>query len=210
MIESNPIPHEPQELNHQLIVLYDLLPRRDQRFIKTESTPAMQLFGLPDMKWQKPKNSELKIRIMARLNDLLPQAYITPSFQKILLEVFEGLCDYGTWKEIEPDCNEMRGSLGDKLADQMQKDFVYDTVITNSIDGGGIFDPNDAVRIERIAYQREFLGRLSTNEAMARLYRNLNRQGGNNGEYKPNPKNPRAQTLHRWRQEFIERYNDEP
>lgn len=147
---------------------------------------------------------------MARLNELLPQAYITISFQRILIETFEGLCDRGTWKEIEPDDDEMRSLRGDKLSDEMQKDFVYDTVIANSIDGGGLFDPSDAMRIERIAYRREFLILSSTNEARARLHRYLNRDEGNNGEYVPDPNTPHAQRFQKWRQEFINRYHEEP
>lgn len=210
MTEGSPIPQEPQALNHQLIALYDLLPRRDQRFVKTEPIPAMKLFGIPGGKWRIPKNSELKTRITARINELLPQAHITPSFQQVLIASFKELCDYGTWKEIEPDDDNMRRLRGDKLHDEMQKDFVYDTVIATSMDGGGIFDPSDAMRVERIAYRREFLILSSINEAKARLHRYLNRDKGINGEYVPDPNTPIAQRFQKWREEFISRYHEEP
>lgn len=42
MTEGSPTQQEPQALNHQLIALYDLLPRRDQRFVKTETMPGGQ------------------------------------------------------------------------------------------------------------------------------------------------------------------------
>ena len=211
MTEGSPIPQEPQALNHQLIALYDLLPRRDMRFQRVEATRIETEFGLPAIAWPiRPEPSELKDRIMVQLGELLPQSHITVSFQQRIGEVFEGLCDNGTWKVIKPDHDEMRGLHGDKLADQMQKDFIYDTVIVNSMDGGGIFDPNDAMRIERIAYQREFLIQMSTNAAMTRLYRNLNLKGGNNGEYKLDPNSSRAKIIQKWRQEFIEKYNEEP
>ncbi len=202
--------HEPQLLNHQLIELYDLLPRRDQRFVETEIAPIKHFFGLPGGEWRIPKDSELKERILFLLSHLLLYAHITPSFQQVILEVFEGLCDRGTWKEIEPDNSEMRTIHNSERDGQKRKDFIYDTIIVNSMDGGGIFDPNDAIRIERIAYHRELLGQLSINEAMSRFYRYLNKQGGNNGEYKPNPNLPGLQRIRKWRQEFISKFHEEP
>lgn len=213
MTEGQPIRQEPQALNHQFHALYDLLPERGLRWVHRETTELEQsILGLSSIAERIiPENSELKDKILGGIRDLLSQAPITYSFKNRIEEVFEGLWENGTWKnDEEPDDRFQKALFGDKFDSMSYRDFVYDTIILNSMDGGGIFDSDDAERIERIAYQRDFVGSLATNELFQRFYRNLNADGGNNGEYKPNPESRRAKEIQRWRQEFIQRYQEEP
>ncbi|HVZ67497.1 MAG TPA: hypothetical protein VG917_04480 [Patescibacteria group bacterium] len=208
--EGVPIPQDPQFLNHQLLGLYDLLPRRDMRFKRVEPSSLEKAFGLPAMEVSDvPRTSELKDRIMVGVRGLLPQAHITPSFREELIEIFEGLCDAGAWKEIEFNPRETRFLVG-PLADEMKKDFVYDIVVVNSQDGAGIFDPKDAKVIEKLAYSRKYRGSLQNIRVMERFIQNLNREGGNNKDYVPDPNSPSAARLQKWRQEFMEKYHEEP
>lgn len=213
MTEGTPLSQEPQELNHRLLALYDLLPDRDVRFVMDPPTPIQESIGLSGLgRFVKPEISEIKNKIMSELANLLDKASITSAFKEKIVELFEGLCDYGSSKsDPDPDHEEFKRLMyGDKFADERERDFVYDSIIRNSQDGGGIFDPNDAVRIERIAYGLEFLGTVAGIEAMRRLTRNLNEMGGNNREYQPDPNSPNAKRMQKWRQEFIEHYKEEP
>ncbi len=209
MTEGVPISQEPAELNHRLLALYDLLPDRDTRFMMDPPTPIQESLGLSGLgRFIKPDASEMKDKIMSGVRELLAQAHITPAFKDIVMELFEQMCDVGTWKSERDEDHEefIRLMWGDRVAEESERDFIYDSVIRTSQDGGGIFDPSDSMRIERIAYRLDFIGQLASNEAMARLYRNFRRQG----EYKLDPSSDRARRIQKWRQEFIERYHEEP
>jgi len=70
------------------------------------------------------------------------------------------------------------------------------------------------VKIERLAYRWEFLvqmGGIGAVEKYRRGLRRLNRQKSDKQqEYRPNPNSEHAKRSQRWRQEFIERYHEEP
>ena len=99
----------------------------------------------------------------------------------------------------------VKGMYGDAFAEETERDYIYDTVIRTSQDGAGIFDKNDSQRIEQLAYRRLFLW----NSAKIELMRNYRRLRGR-GEYQPDPNDKDAVKLREWRQEFIQRYSEEP
>ena len=125
-MSETPNPSEsqsPLELNRELITLYGLLPDREQRFKVIAE----------NLRLVKPKEPELKPLLMQRLELLLDKSFITSSFKEVAYEVFSDLCDLGVSKE------EVGG-------------FFYETIIANSSGDAGIFEPDDAKRIERTAY----------------------------------------------------------
>src|SRR3989344_6384944 len=184
-------PTQPQALNGQFFLLYELLPPRRE-------------FDWDNLRWKRPDNPELKTQILDKLGELLTQAQITDAFKHYIVMVFGESFDYGVIKEGEVDREEMTVLWGQKAAEGMHRDALYDTIIMNSVKSGGIFDPVEAKEIERKAYQRDLMGTLLVQYMSQRRHQNMGRQG----QYKPDPEAPRVKRIQTWRKPFIERYGD--
>ena len=169
----------PLDLNRQLITLYGLLPDRDQRFRVVDEI----------LRLVKPKEPVLKPLLIQRLKLLLDKAFIASSFKEVACGVFSDLCDIGVSKEEDGG-------------------FFYETIIVNSSGDAGIFEPNDAKRIERTAYHlnhsHELAALTETGEDLLRFRK------GEWEDFAEDIASEYAIKFRTWRQEFIDMHHEEP
>lgn len=187
--------NSPQQLQLRLNGLYELLPSRKTRG-----------FDWNTLKRTGPLNSELKAQVLTQLDEILRYAQITDAFRDYIFFNFVESFTYGILKEDHVVDDFQVALWGRRTNDTVHRGFLYEQIVQSSTATGGIFSADEAKEVERLAYQRTFQGRLAVNRLMQRWHSNM----GYEGDYRPSPRDSGVVRLRNWRQQFIERYQDEP
>jgi len=172
----------PIELNRELEMLIEQLPEGPLVALVANLDEMMHIA-------QARKNSSERQIFEARRRALIPLATVTPSFAEFITDTLTISYGFGVEKPASIAW----------MVDQ---------------DGPGIFDPSTSKEFERRGYKLESINALKVYASLGNLVSEFDLPGDVTDNFAEVLNNPaildRTKHVRKWRQEFIDKYNEEP
>ncbi len=176
----------PQELNRQLTQIFKSLPEDLPRDPLEPNVTDDEL----NKAFDNRKNSEYLHKLQEKVNGLLDQSVVTPEFRREILEQLDLSYQIGIplrWAVNNPN-------VANAIAEQL---FFLDL---DHPDSGGVFDPNKAKELERVAYKNAQREVLRGYKGLAAISGEAVAQAGYSKS---------RDRLHQWENSFKHVYNEE-